>query len=52
MNTPIKIKHILIVTFSTLSGCSFFEGSVQTCNEPQEYQESISVPALIVPDSL
>ena len=52
MNTPIKIKHILIVTFSTLSGCSFFEGSVQTCNEPQEYQESISVPALIVPGSL
>ena len=47
-----RIKHLLIVTFSTLSGCSFFEGSVQTCNEPQEYQESISVPALIVPDSL
>ncbi len=47
-----RIKHLLIVTFSTLSGCSFFEGSVQTCNEPQEYQESISVPALMVPDSL
>jgi len=52
MNTSIRIKHILIVAFSTLSGCSFFEGSVQTCNEPQEYQESISVPALIVPDTL
>ena len=47
-----RIKHLLIVTFSTLSGCSFFEGSVQTCNEPQEYQESISAPALIVPDAL
>jgi hypothetical protein len=52
MNASMRIKHLLIVTFSTLSGCSFFEGSVQTCNEPQEYQESISVPALIVPDSL
>jgi len=52
MNAPMRIKHILVVAFSTLSGCSFFEGSVQTCNEPQEYQESISVPALIVPDSL
>ena len=52
MDAPIKIKHIFIVTFLTLSGCSFFEGSVQTCNEPQEYQESISVPALIVPGSL
>ena len=52
MNAPMRIKHILIVAFSMLSGCSFFEGSVQTCNEPQEYQESISVPALIVPDSL
>ena len=52
MNTPIKIKHIFIVIYFTLSGCSFFEGSVQTCNEPQEYQESISVPALTVPDSL
>ena len=52
MNTPIGIKHNFIVICFTLSGCSFFEGSVQTCNEPQEYQESISVPALIVPDSL
>jgi hypothetical protein len=52
MNATTRIKHLLIVTFSTLSGCSFFEGSVQTCNEPQEYQESISVPALIVPDAL
>ena len=52
MNATTRIKYLLIVTFSTLSGCSFFEGSVQTCNEPQEYQESISVPALIVPDAL
>jgi len=52
MKAPMRIKHLLIVTFSTLSGCSFFEGSVQTCNEPQEYQDSISVPALIVPDAL
>jgi len=52
MNSPIGIKYIFIVIFFTLSGCSFFEGSVLTCNEPQEYQESISVPALIVPDSL
>ena len=52
MKSPIRVKHIFIVTFFTLSGCSFFEDSVLTCHEPQEYQESISVPALIVPDSL
>ena len=35
-----------------LSGCSLFESSVQTCNEMQEYEQSGSIPNLVVPDNL
>ncbi|MDG2435368.1 MAG: hypothetical protein P8M55_07020, partial [Gammaproteobacteria bacterium] len=34
------------------SGCSFFESAVLTCNEPQEYEQSTSIPNLVVPDNL
>tara|TARA_B110000438_G_scaffold301533_1_gene356679 strand:+ start:3319 stop:3858 length:540 start_codon:yes stop_codon:yes gene_type:complete len=35
-----------------LSGCSFFESAVQTCNEIQEYEQSGSIANLVVPDKL
>ncbi|MDC0186160.1 hypothetical protein OAK03_04930 [Gammaproteobacteria bacterium] len=35
-----------------LSGCSLFESTVQTCNEVQEYEQSSSIPNLVVPDNL
>ena len=47
------MKSILI-TIPTLfiSSCSFFESPVQTCEEIQEYQSSVSIPQLLLPQAL
>ena len=50
----IQQKNLYLLTFilSSLSGCSFFEATVQTCEEPQEYLNSYSIPDLVIPDAL
>ena len=52
MGSTLRIKFVACSALFLLSGCSFFDSSVQTCEEPQEYQESVSILPLIVPDSL
>ena len=52
MGSTLRIKFVACLALFLLSGCSFFGNSVQTCDEPQEYQESVSILPLIVPDSL
>ena len=52
MGSTLRIKFVTCLALFLLSGCSFFDSSVQTCEEPQEYQESVSILPLIVPDSL
>ena len=52
MGSTLRIKFVAYLTPFLLSGCSFFDNSVQTCGEPQEYLESISIAPLIVPDSV
>ena len=52
MGSTLRIKFVACSALFLLSGCSFFGNSVQTCEEPQEYQESVSILPLIVPDSL
>ena len=52
MGSKLRIKFVACLALFLLSGCSFFDSSVQTCEEPQEYQESVSILPLIVPDSL
>ena len=52
MGSTLRIKFVACLALFLLSGCSFFDSSVQTCEEPQEYQESVSILPLIVPDSL
>ena len=52
MGSKLRIKFVACLALFLLSGCSLFDSSVQTCDEPQEYQESISISPLIVPDSL
>ena len=44
--------YFLTLILSSLSGCSFFEATVQTCEEPQEYLNSYSIPDLVIPDAL
>ena len=44
--------YFLTLILSSLSGCSFFDASVQTCDEPQEYLNSYSIPDLVIPDAL
>ena len=36
----------------TITSCSFFEPAVQTCDEAQEYQDSYSIPDLVIPETL
>ena len=49
---------ILRIIFATccalflLSGCSLFDDAVENCEEPQEYQESVTIPPLLVPNYL
>ena len=52
MGSTLRIKFVACSALFLLSGCSLFGNSVQTCDEPQEYQESVSILPLIVPDSL
>ena len=52
MGNVLRIRFVVCLAPFLLSGCSLFGNSVQTCDEPQEYQESVSIPPLIVPDSL
>jgi len=52
MGSTLRIKFVGCLALLMLSGCSFFDNSVQTCEEPQEYQESASIPPLIVPGYL
>ena len=47
------MKSILItIPVLLLSSCSFFESPVQTCEEIQEYQSSVSIPQLLLPQAL
>ena len=52
MRSTLRIKIVACLALFLLSGCSLFDNSVQTCDEPQEYQESVSISPLNVPDSL
>ena len=52
MGSTLRIKFVACLALFLLSGCSFCDNSVQTCKELQEYQESVSILPLIVPDSL
>jgi hypothetical protein len=52
MNNHIKKFYQILLILPILSGCSLFESSVQTCNEVQEYEQSGSIPNLVVPDNL
>ena len=46
-------KYFLFpVAVITMTSCSLFEPAVQTCDEAQEYQESYSIPDLVVPKRL
>ena len=44
--------YLLTLILTSLSGCSFFETTVKTCEEPQEYLNSYSIPDLVIPDAL
>ncbi len=35
-----------------MTSCSFFEAPVQTCEDIQEYQSSVSIPQLLLPQAL
>lgn len=52
MGSTLRIKFATCLALFLLSGCSFFNDSVEDCEEPQEYQESASIPPLIVPNYL
>ena len=52
MNNRIKKFYQILLVLPILSGCSFFESAVLTCNEPQEYEQSTSIQNLVVPDNL
>lgn len=43
---------LITIPILILSSCSFFESSVQTCEEIQEYQSSVSIPQLLLPQAL
>jgi len=47
------MKLILVtIPILILTSCSFFESPVQTCEEIQEYQSSVSIPQLLLPQAL
>ena len=52
MNIQQRNLYLLALILSSLSGCSFFNASVQTCTEPQEYLNSYSIADLVIPDAL
>ena len=52
MESTLRIKFVACLALFLLSGCSLFNEAAENCEEPQEYQESVSISPLIVPDSL
>ena len=47
------MKLILVtIPMLIMTSCSFFEAPVQTCEEIQEYQSSVSIPQLLLPQAL
>ena len=52
MGSTLRIKFATCLTLFLLSGCSLFGDDVENCEEPQEYQDSVSIPPLIVPSYL
>ena len=54
MGSTLRIIFAACFALFLLSGCSLFNVNdvVENCEEPQEYQESDSIPPLIVPDYL
>ena len=52
MGSTLRIKFTTCLTLFLLSGCSLFGDDVENCEEPQEYQDSVSIPPLIVPGYL
>ena len=52
MGSTLRIIFTAVIAPFLLSGCSLFSDDVINCDEPQEYQESVSIPPLIVPDDL
>ena len=52
MGSTLRIIFAACFALFLLSGCSLFNNTVENCEEPQEYQESGSIPPLIVPDYL
>ena len=52
MGSTLRIIFVACFALFLLSGCSLFNNTIENCEEPQEYQESISIPSLVVPESL
>ena len=52
MGSTLRIIFTPCFALFLLSGCSLFNDAIENCEEPQEYQESDSIPPLIVPDYL
>ena len=52
MGSTLRIIFAACFALFLLSGCSLFNDAIENCEEPQEYQESDSIPPLIVPDYL
>ena len=52
MGSTLRIIFTTCFALFLFSGCSLFDDTVENCEEPQEYQESDSIPPLIVPDYL
>ena len=52
MGSTLRIIFATCFALFLLSGCSLFDDVVENCEEPQEYQESVSVRPLIVPNYL
>ena len=52
MGNRLRIIFATCFALFLLSGCSLFGNAVENCEESQEYQESVSIPLLIVPNYL
>ena len=52
MGSTLRIIFAPCFALFLLSGCSLFNDTVENCEEPQEYQESVSIPPLVVPKYL
>ena len=52
MGSTLRIIFAQCFALFLLSGCSLFNDTVENCEEPQEYQESVSIPPLVVPKYL